>query len=196
MDELINTVIAIVFASGDPISVERIAEVLEKPVEDIENALAAVSDQLAAGRRSVRLSRMNNRYQFTLAPEYAPIVRQALEMRKPPALSSAALEALAIVAYREPVTRGFVEKIRGVDSTYTITLLCDRGLITECGRLDAPGRPILYKTTPDALRTLGISSLDELPPLPETTDLPAGETSVHAVLEDGDNPAPTGQDTC
>ena len=103
------------------------------------------------------------------APEYADVIRQALESRKPPKLSQPALEVLAIVAYFQPVTRAYVEQVRGVDSSYTVGLLLERGLICEAGRLNVPGRPMQFRTTKDFLRAFGLSSLEELPELPSST---------------------------
>ncbi len=104
------------------------------------------------------------------APEFAPYIGKVLEQRKAPALSQPALETLAVVAYFQPVTRAYVEQVRGVDSSYTVGMLCERGLIEECGRLDVPGRPVLFKTTDVFLRTMGISQLSQLPPLPDMTN--------------------------
>ena len=175
---------AILFTSGDPVSVERLQKSLEEPREAIESALSALRDRLSYGRSGIRLVQMEDAWQFCTAPEYAAVVRRTLETRRPPALSGAALEVLAIVAYRGPVTRAFVEKVRGVDSSYTVSSLCDRGILEEAGRLDVPGRPILYRCAPAALRVLGISSLSELPPLPEGEELPPSDGGSAAAPED------------
>ena len=191
-DSLVPVLEAILFASGDPVTLERLEKALETPADTILEALGALRDRLAYDRAGVRLVQMENAWQFTTAPEYAPIVRKTLETRRPPSLSGAALEVLAIVAYRGPVTRAFVEKVRGVDSSYTVSSLCDRGILEEAGRLEVPGRPILYRLTPAALRILGISSLSELPPLPEETPLPdptAEETAADTGEAGGDSPA-------
>ena len=191
-DSLVPVLEAILFASGDPVTLERLEKALETPADTILEALGALRDRLAYDRAGVRLVQMENAWQLTTAPEYAPIVRKTLETRRPPSLSGAALEVLAIVAYRGPVTRAFVEKVRGVDSSYTVSSLCDRGILEEAGRLEVPGRPILYRLTPAALRILGISSLSELPPLPEETPLPdptAEETAADTGEAGGDSPA-------
>ena len=117
--------------------------------------------------RGIRIVRMDASYQMCSAPEYAPYIRKTLEGRKPPRLSQPALEVLAIIAYYQPVTRAYVDQIRGVDSAYTVGLLLERELIEESGRLAVPGRPILYRTTKNFLRSFGMSSLEELPPLPD-----------------------------
>ena len=187
-ESLIPVLEAILFASGDPVSVERLEKALDTPADAILEALRTLQDRLAYDRAGIRLSQMEDAWQFTTAPEHAAAVRKALETRRPPSLSGAALEVLAIVAYRGPVTRAFVEKVRGVDSTYTVSSLCDRGILEEAGRLEVPGRPILYRLSAAALRILGISSLSELPPLPEDTPLPETEAGADAPADAPDTP--------
>ena len=159
---------AILFASGDPVPAERLAKVLgaaEHEVFQTAEALAADYIERGAG---VRLLRLDDKLQLTSAPEYSQLITQALEQRKPPRLSQAALEVLAIVAYFQPVTRAYIDQVRGVDSAYTVGLLLERGLIEAAGRLEVPGRPTVYKTGDVFLRTMNIRSLEELPPLPDT----------------------------
>ena len=117
------------------------------------------------------------------APDYAPYVIKTLEQRKPPMLSQSALETLAIVAYFQPVTRAYIDRVRGVDSSYTVGALTERGLIEICGRLEAPGRPALFRTTDVFLRTMGISELDQLPPLPDITGSEGVEKLQKAIDE-------------
>ena len=112
---------------------------------------------------------MDTSYQMCSAPEYAPYVRKTLESRKPPKLSQPALEVLAVIAYYQPVTRAYVDQVRGVDSSYTVSLLLERDLIEEAGRLAVPGRPTLFRTTKNFLRTFELNSLAELPELPDST---------------------------
>jgi len=161
---------AILFASGEPVSAERIAAVLGLDVTTILDAANHMADTFSFERRGIRLVRMNHMLQLCSAPEMADTVRLALETRKPPQLTQPALEVLAVIAYFQPVTRTYIEQVRGVDSSYTVGLLQDRGFIEECGRLAVPGRPALFRTTDAFLRTFGISSLDDLPPLPESED--------------------------
>lgn len=118
-------------------------------------------DYYSYERRGIRLLKIDDCYQLASAPEYAERVRRAMETRRPPQLSQAALESLAVIAYFQPTTKAYVEQIRGVDSSYTVGLLADRGLIEECGRLSVPGRPILYRTTQNFLRSFGLKTLDE-----------------------------------
>ena len=129
-----------------------------------KNELAEEYDRESRG---IRLLRMDNKLQMCSSPEYAQLIVKTLEQRKPPMLSPSALETLAIVAYYQPVTRAVIEKMRGVDSSYTVTALQERGLIEACGKLEAPGRPTLYATTDAFLRVMGIQTLQQLPPLPE-----------------------------
>ncbi|MCC8048195.1 MAG: SMC-Scp complex subunit ScpB [Oscillospiraceae bacterium] len=160
---------AILFASGEPVPVEKIAAVLGTGEDEIYSAAERLADEYSVNRRGIRLLRLENRLQMTSSPEFAGEVVRALEQRRPPRLSPAALETLAIVAYYQPVTRAYIEQVRGVDSSYTVGVLADKGLIEPCGKLEVPGRPTLFKTGDGFLRTMGISSLDELPPLPDLT---------------------------
>ena len=130
---------------------------------EIHQAAQGLSDALSFERRGVRVVRLEGQYQMCSSGEMAEFITKALETRKPPKLSSSLLETLTVVAYYQPVTRTYIEQIRGVDSGYSVGALLTRGLIEECGRLNVPGRPILYQTTPDFLRTFGLQSLDELP---------------------------------
>ena len=157
----------ILFASGEPVSTDRIAGVLAVDKDIILDVAQRLSDKYSFERRGIRLVKLDNALQLCSAPEYADYIRMALETRTPPQLTQPALEVLAIVAYFQPVTRAYIDQVRGVDSNYTVGILNDRGLIEPCGRLAVPGRPVLYRTTSAFLRTFGIESLSELPELPE-----------------------------
>ena len=159
----------ILFAAGDPVPVERICLALEQDRDTVNNVCQNLADEYRYDRRGIRLVRLENSWQMCSAPEYADVIRQALESRKPPKLSQPALEVLAIVAYFQPVTRAYVEQVRGVDSSYTVGLLLERGLICEAGRLNVPGRPMQFRTTKDFLRAFGLFSLEDLPELPSST---------------------------
>ena len=167
---------AILFAAGERIEIARLAAVLEQDPADIEKAADALADQMAFDRRGIRIIKLEKGYQMVSSGEMADYITKALETRKPPKLSSSQLETLTIIAYYQPATKAMVEQIRGVDSSYSIAALLNKKLIEEAGRLNVPGRPILYRTTSDFLRTFGLSSLEELPmiekvefgtPLPE-----------------------------
>ena len=161
--ELQRIIEAILFASGEPVELSRLAMVLETDEKDIEVAIDALADELAFNRRGIRILKLEKRYQMVSSGEMADYITKCLETRKPPKLSASQLEALTIVAYYQPATKAMVEQIRGVDSAYSIGALLNKKLIEDAGRLNVPGRPILYRTTPDFLRTFGLSSLEELP---------------------------------
>ena len=161
--ELERAVEAILFAAGEPVAVERLAMATATTPEQAEQAAQAVMDRLAFERRGVKLVRLEQAFQMCSSGEQAEYVTRALETRKPPKLSASQLEALTIIAYYQPVTKAYIEQLRGVDSSYCVGALMNKKLIEECGRLNVPGRPIQYRTTPDFLRTFGLSSLAELP---------------------------------
>ena len=162
-----SAVEAILFASGEPVSAERMALVLDTDPETILNVGAELAEEYESAGRGIRLVRLNDSLQLHSAPEHAETITRALEQRRPPKLSPASLEVLAVVAYFQPVTRAYIEQMRGLDSSYTVGVLAERGMIEPCGHLETVGRPTLYKTTDLFLRTMGISSWEELPPLPE-----------------------------
>ena len=177
--ELERSLEAVLFAAGEPVPVERLCLGLETDRPSIDAAAKKLMDRYKYDRRGIRLVRLDTSYQLCSAPEYAAQVRKTLESRRPPKLSPPALEVLAVIAYFQPVTRAYVDQVRGVDSSYTVGLLLERELIQESGRLPVPGRPILYKTTNNFLRCFGLNGLDDLPPLP---DLPReGEQAVQAL---------------
>ena len=163
--ELQRIIEAILFAAGERVEVSRLAFALEADESDIIAAADDLANQLAFERRGVRIIKLEKSYQMVSSGEFADYVTKALETRKPPKLSASQLEALTIIAYYQPATKAMVEQIRGVDSAYSISALLNKKLIEEAGRLNVPGRPIQYKTTPDFLRTFGLSSLEELPPI-------------------------------
>lgn len=167
--ELESAMESILFASGEPVGVERLCLALEIDRVTADEVAQGLMDAYSFQRRGIRLVRLDASYQLCSAPEYAGVVRKALESRKPPKLSPPALEVLSVIAYYQPTTRAYIEQVRGVDSSYTVGLLLDRELIEECGRLAAPGRPRLYRTTPLFLRSFGLTSLEDLPELPETS---------------------------
>ena len=174
----------ILFVSGEPVRISRIAAVLGLGEADIEQAAGRLRDAYSFGRRGIRLVMLGDSLQLCSSPEFADYIRLALEVRKPPQLSQPALEVLAVAAYFQPVTRAYIEQVRGVDSAYTVGMLIDRGLIEPCGHLSAPGRPRLYRTTHVFLRTFGLQSLKELPELPEVEDAGSDREGIqNAILE-------------
>jgi segregation and condensation protein B len=171
MMEQLRELEAILFASGEPVHEEKLMQVLGVEEEQLHRMITVLSDEYDAEQRGMMVVRLGKRYQMVSRPKYAESIRRVLEVRRPPTLSAAALEVLSIVAYRQPVTRAYIEQLRGVDSSNTVLTLLDKGLIEACGRLDVPGRPMIYQTTTDFLRTFSISSLEELPELPELEEL-------------------------
>ncbi|MEG1640732.1 MAG: SMC-Scp complex subunit ScpB [Ruthenibacterium sp.] len=156
---------AMLFAYAEPVSAEKLAEVLEIEVPVVERLLLSLRDDLAERDRGLQLLSMENRWQLSTKNEYGDYIKKALDTRRNTPLSPAALEVLAIIAYNQPVSRSFIEQVRGVDSSSTVQTLLTKGLVEEAGRLELPGHPISFKTTDVFLRTFGLSSLTDLPPL-------------------------------
>ena len=168
--ELTGALEAILFAAGDSMEEERLCAVLGVDTETVRTAAGRLEEELRDRSRGVRLVQMENRWQLVTAPEWSELVVRALEKRRTARLSPAAMEVLSIVAYYQPVTRSYIEKVRGVDSSYTVSFLTERGLIAPCGKLEAPGRPTLFATTEEFLRVMGIRDLSQLPPLPDIAE--------------------------
>lgn len=182
-EEIGRAIEAILFAAGDPVGAQRMAQAIGVGVDQVEAALKTLMDAYSFQRRGMRIIQLEDAYQMVSAQDMSDVITRALETRKPPKLSASALETLTVIAYYQPTTKAFVEQIRGVDSSYTISALLNKKLIEEQGRLSVPGRPILYGTTPDFLRTFGIASLDDLPEV----DLPkahAQQVEMQLSLED------------
>ena len=169
---------AMLFAVGAPMTVERIAELTGETAEAIHEAACLIESRLSADESGIQLIKIEDGYQLCTKPDVGDLVKKALELKKAPPLSKSNLEVLAIVAYNQPVTRSFIEQVRGVDSSYVVASLLDKGLITERGQLDAPGRPTLFGTTDAFLRCFGLGSLSDLPaaelPNPEQMALDTG----------------------
>jgi len=161
--ELQRAIEAILFAAGERVEIAQLSNVLETDEKEIISATDALADELAFNRRGIRILKLEKGYQMVSSGEMADYITQALETRKPPKLSASQLETLTIIAYYQPATKAMVEQLRGVDSSYSIGALLNKKLIEDAGRLNVPGRPILYKTTSNFLRTFGLSSLEELP---------------------------------
>ena len=182
---------AVLFASGEPVAATRLAEVLEL---DLETAVRLADDWLqdvntrGGGLLAVRLG---DKYQLCTNKADAGYVRRAMDIRRNTPLSQAAMEVLAIVAYNQPVTKAFIEQVRGVDCGAVVQGLAAKGLIEEKGRLELPGRPLLYGTTADFLRCFGVSTLDELPPLPQKEEDGMVETTLEEVIEEADGEPPS-----
>ncbi|MCI5753468.1 MAG: SMC-Scp complex subunit ScpB [Clostridiales bacterium] len=167
MLEMTPAIEAILFAAGEPVPAARIAQVLGVQEDEVFACAETMAADYHSRGRGIRLVRIRESLQLCSAPEQADYVLHALEQRRPPRLTQPLMEVLAAVAYFQPVTRAYIEQLRGVDSGYTVNALLERGLIEVCGKLEAPGRPNLYRTTERFLRAAGISDVEQLPPLPE-----------------------------
>lgn len=181
---------AILFAAGEPVPAARISLILEQDEETVWDAARELSEQYEKEGMGIRILKLDKALQMCSAPEYAAVIGKTLEQRKPPMLSQPALETLAVVAYFQPVTRAYIDQVRGVDSSYTVGVLIDRGLIERCGKLDVPGRPSLLRTTDVFLRTMGISELSQLPTLPDIATGDAAkklEDAIEKLSTVGDN---------
>lgn len=170
MTQLESTLEAVLFAAGDAVSIDRLCEVLELPCETVLEAARELSSRYDFEQRGLMLRRIADKLQLCSRPMYAEAVRRVTETRKNASLSPAALEVLTIIAYRQPVTRAFIDQLRGVDSGGTLSSLAEKQMIEEAGRLEVPGRPILYRTTEHFLQAFALESLDDLPALPAFTD--------------------------
>ena len=188
-EQLQRAIEAILFAAGERVEASRLAMALETDVKDIIAAADALADEMAFARRGIRILKLEKGYQMVSSGEMADYITKALETRKPPKLSASQLETLTIVAYYQPATKAMVEQIRGVDSSYSVGALLDKKLIEEAGRLNVPGRPILYRTTPNFLRTFGISTLEELPPI-EKVNFGEPDVIIEGEQQEIQEPAP------
>lgn len=167
-EELQGKMEAIIFAGGDPVSIDRIAQVLGINLAVTEELIETLREKYNTPYGGVQLIRLENEVQLCSNPAYIDPVREALQLKKNSPLSQAALEVLAVVAYNQPVTKAFVEQVRGVDCSYVIGTLLKKELLEERGRMELPGRPLLYGTTSHFLSCMNITSLSELPEPPKT----------------------------
>ncbi len=199
ISEIEAAVEAILFAAGEPLEIERIAQALQEERETIEAALCSLQRKLDEAESGICLIKMDALYQLCTRKKYAEQVRAVLEIKKNAPLSNAAFEVLAVIAYNQPVTKAFIEQVRGVDCSGVIQTLTLKGLIEERGRLELPGRPLIYGTTPEFLKCFCVNNLDELPELPDHDDMPKNDelpNQLEINLEDGkiiENTAITGE---
>lgn len=170
VNEMIPAFEAILFAAGEPVEIEKFSEIFEIDNETVESIMDMLSDKLDESGSAIKLVRLDFCYQLCTRKEYAENIRAVLDLRRKAPLSQAALEVLAVIAYNQPVTKAYVEQVRGVDCSGVVSTLVEKGLLEEKGRLELPGRPLLYGTTANFLRCFGLKSLDELP------DVPSDET--------------------
>ena len=186
--DLKSTVEAIIFASGEPIDRIRLIEALGVTPEKLDSLLYSIKNDYDDRESAVELLLLGPKVQFATRPQYAEAVRNVLDMKRNQPLSPAAFEVLAIVAYNQPVTRSFIEQVRGVDCGGVLNTLCQRNLIEECGRLDLPGRPLIYCTTTEFLRCFCMTTLAELPEIPDSKAAAAALENIR-----NDENVPSGQ---
>ena len=167
--ELVKAIEAVLFAGGEPISIDRIAAVFELKEKQAVKVMQEVTEHIEKSDLGFIVVKLDDAYQLVSKTEYAPYIKAAFEIKRRTPLSSAAFEVLAVIAYNQPVTRAFIEQVRGVDCSAVVSTLIEKDLVEERGRLELPGRPLLYGTTKNFLRCFSLSSLEELPPLPDKT---------------------------
>lgn len=181
-NDLQRALMAVLFAAGEPVAASRLAESLQVDESEIHRECEALISALSYHRSGIRIVKLENAYQMCSSAEMAEYVTKTLETRKPPKLSPSQLETLTVIAYYQPATKAYVETIRGVDSAYSVSALLTKKLIRECGRLNVPGRPILYETTPDFLRVFGLESLADLPDI-EKVDIAVKKEQIQLDLD-------------
>ncbi len=184
INNMVSALEAVLFAGGEPVSSARLCEVFEIDDETLLKLLKMLSNKLEDNNSGIKLLTLGDSYQLASRTEYAEYVRRAFEMRRKAPLSQAALEVLAVIAYNQPCTRSFVEQVRGVDCSGVVSTLVEKELIEERGRLELPGRPLLYGTTSTFLRSFSLSSLDKLPELPKDVAPDAKQLTFDDLIEE------------
>lgn len=166
INEMIPAFEAVLFASGEPVEADKFCRIFDIDEETVASVMDMLSDRYEKQGSAIKLIRLDFSYQLCTRSEYAEYIRAALDLRRRTPLSQASLEVLAVIAYNQPVTKAYVEQVRGVDCSGVVSTLVEKGLLEEKGRLELPGRPLLYGTTDNFLRCFGLSSLDDLPEVP------------------------------
>ncbi len=189
MSELTSAFEAVLFSGGEPQSIDRFSQVFDITPEKVVKVMEALEKRLNEQKSGLELLRLDNTYQLATKAEYADYIKKMFDIRRRTPLSPAALEVLAVVAYNQPVTKSFIEQVRGVDCSGVVTTLVEKGLIEERGRLELPGKPLLYGTTKNFLRCFGINDLSELPPLPKNEN--AEESTAEQIPLDEETAAET-----
>lgn len=166
--KILAAIHAILFASGDAVEIKKISQTLDLSLKETLECINCLKEKFDLPESGIRLIKLSDKIQLCTKEEFSDIIKKILYLKKNTPLSPAAMEVLSIIAYNEPVTKSFIEQIRGVDSSYLVTSLCNKELVEERGRLELPGRPIVYGTTTNFLRCFSLESLKDLPPLPNT----------------------------
>ncbi len=183
-ENLINPLFAVIFSSGEPISIRRLCETFDAEPEVITKAADLLAQSLKDS--ALELLTLDNTYQLSTKKDYAEYVKKAFDIKRKTPLSQAAFEVLAVIAYNQPVTKSFIEQVRGVDCSGVVTTLIEKELVEERGRLELPGRPLLYGTTKNFLRCFNLSSLDDLPELPKVEGVVAPDIAEQMPVEGTD----------
>ena len=170
IEEKLGAIEAVLFAGGEPVEIYRLSEAVGVDTSTLASMIKLLNERYSDCGGGICIKEFENSYQMCTREEFAPYIRKALETKKSAPLSNAAMEALTIIAYNQPVSKGFVENVRGIDSSSVINNLVEKGLVEEAGRLDVPGKPIVYRTTAVFLRCFGFSSLSDLPALTGQTE--------------------------
>ena len=167
-EKLVAAFEAVLYAGGEPVSIDRLSQIFEITPEKVVKTMEMLEEKMIKNKSGLELLRLENTYQLATKAEFMEYIKKAFDIKRRTPLSSAALEVLAVVAYNQPVTKSFIEQVRGVDCSGVVTTLVEKGLIEERGRLELPGKPLLYGTTKNFLRCFSINDLTQLPPLPKT----------------------------
>lgn len=187
INDMVSALEAVLFAGGEPVSSARLCEVFEVDDETLSKVLKLLSNKLEDNNSGIKLLTLGDSYQLASRTEYAEYVRRAFDIKRKTPLSQAALEVLAVIAYNQPCTRSFVEQVRGVDCSGVVSTLVEKELIEERGRLELPGRPLLYGTTATFLRSFSLQSLKYLPELPKNLALDAEQLTIDDVIDKENN---------
>ncbi len=166
LDDKISIIEAVLFASGESVEFDTLVEAADVELATMHKLVGVLNDRYSENHSALEILKLDTCYQLATRKEFAGIIRSAMETKRSATLSPAAMEALTIIAYNQPVTRGFIDEIRGVDTSGVVSSLLEKELIEEAGRLDVPGRPVLFKTTNNFLRCFKLTSIEDLPPLP------------------------------
>lgn len=170
MENYLGIVEAVLFASGDPVSVEKFSQLLEIKKVEMNTILQQCQEEYNQNSSGLKMVKLDDAYQLVTKNEFSTYIKKAIEIKRNTPLSPASMEVLSIIAYNPKISKSYIEQIRGVDSSSIVNSLVEKGLVEEAGRLEVPGKPIAYKTTQNFLRCFNISSLSQLPPIPDNAN--------------------------
>ncbi len=179
---------SVLFAAGDAVEIEKLCDILDVDTKNLNLIVDSLAEKYEKEKRGIMIIRLEDSFQMCTRPDYKEYISRLMEPKKGQNLSNAALEVLSVIAYRQPVTKSYIENIRGVSSDYVVSRLVERGLVEEVGRLDAPGRPMLFSTTEEFLRCFNLESLKSLPDYEEIRN--SGEIVTDDKVLDSDSEVP------